>query len=112
MSPEMAEGLRLAVVGVVTVFIALIITGILVVIIGRLTKDKPAAPAAAGAAALPEETFTGGLDRHKIVLLAAAASVAVKRPVRIRRVRFVAHKHIPTSWAAAGRTDHIQTSLD
>ena len=105
MSPEMAEGLRLAIVGVGSVFIALIVTGILVAIIGRLTKDKPPVPASK-AASLPEETLTGGLDRHKIVLLAAAASVAVKRPVRIRRVRFVAHMHTPTSWAAVGRTEH------
>ena len=111
MTPEMAEGLRLAVVGVGTVFVALIVTGILVTIVGRLTKEKTAVPASAQAS-LPEETFSGGIDKHKVVLLAAAASVALKRPVRIRRVRFVTHKHIPTSWAAAGRADHMQESLD
>lgn len=110
MSPEMAEGLRLAVVGVGTVFTALIMTGILVLLIGRLTKKKPPVPAATKS--LPEETFDGGIDKHKLVLLAAAASVAVKRPVRIRRVRFISHKHIPTSWAAAGRSDHMTESLD
>ena len=111
MESELAEGLRLAVVGVTTVFIALIVTGILVMLIGRLTKEKPVMSAATKIT-LPEETFDGSIDKHKLVLLAAAATVAVKRPVRIRRVRFVTHKQIPTSWAAAGRSDHMQESLD
>jgi Na+-transporting methylmalonyl-CoA/oxaloacetate decarboxylase gamma subunit len=102
--PEMlSEGLQLTVVGVSAVFLALIVTGIMVSLIGRLFREKPPVPAGA-AAPLPEESFQG-IDKHVIVLLAAAATVAVKRPVRIRRVRFVSHKHVPALWTAVGRVD-------
>ncbi len=115
---DLSTGLSLAVVGIGTVFVALIVTGLLVTAMGALTKEgvmagliaratkRRALPSGKKSATLPEVTLTGGLDRHKLVLLAAAASVAVKRPVRIRRVRFVAHKQIPTSWCAVGRTEH------
>lgn len=108
MTPEFHEGIQLAIVGVGTVFAALIITGLLVGLIGRLAREKPPVPAAA-AAPLPDVAY-GGPDKHVLVLL-AAATVAVKRPVRIRRVRFVSHRHAPASWAQAGRTDHVQESL-
>nr|VFK44712.1 MAG: hypothetical protein BECKTC1821E_GA0114239_10397 [Candidatus Kentron sp. TC]VFK47389.1 MAG: hypothetical protein BECKTC1821D_GA0114238_10466 [Candidatus Kentron sp. TC]VFK59624.1 MAG: hypothetical protein BECKTC1821F_GA0114240_103512 [Candidatus Kentron sp. TC] len=106
---EMQQGLSLAVVGVAAVFAALMVTGLVVIIISRLTKDKPAV-LAAKAAPLPDVAYAG-VDRHVLVLLAAAATVAVKRPVRIRRVRFVSHRHASTTWASAGRSDHAQESL-
>lgn len=122
---DFAFGLSLAVVGVGTVFFALIVTGVLVTAIGQVTKEgvmagliarvtkRQALRSGKESANLPEATLTGGLDRHKLVLLAAAASVALKRPARIRRVRFVAHKQIPTSWRAVGRTEHsIKESID
>lgn len=102
--PEMlSESLQLTVVGLSAVFLALIVTGIMVSLIGRLFQDKPPVPANL-AAPIPEESFRG-IDKHVIVLLAVAATVAVKRPVRIRRVRFVSHKHVPALWAAVGRVD-------
>ncbi|MEE4379929.1 MAG: OadG family protein [Candidatus Competibacteraceae bacterium] len=103
--PYLTEALTLAVVGICTVFVALIVTGIVVSIIGRINQSKPAV---AAAAPLPEESPFGGLDKHTIVLLAAAATAAVKRPVRIRRVRFVSHKHVPNLWAAVGRVDYSE----
>jgi len=102
--PNLTEALTLAVVGVCTVFVALIVTGIVVSIIGRVNQKKPKA----ATAPLPEESPFGGLDKHTIVLLAAAATAAVKRPVRIRRVRFVSHKHVPNLWAAAGRVNSAE----
>lgn len=106
MSEELSLGLSLLVVGMAAVFVALAVTGLLVSLVSRLTREKPAV--AAQSACLPEEDLVGGIDRHKLVLLAAAASVALKRPVRIRRVRFVSHKQIPSWWAAAARADDIQ----
>lgn len=103
------EALQLLVVGVCTVFVALIVTGLVVALLGHLLRDKPAVPASA-AGPLPEESLIG-VDKHVLVLLAAAATVAVKRPLRIRRVRFVTHKHIPSSWAATGRADHTKDIL-
>ena len=104
-----SEGLSLAAVGVGVVFTALIVVGLLVTLVGLLFRKKPAAPAAA-AAALPEDSLTG-ISKHTIVLLAAAATGACKQPVRIRRVRFVTHKQLPTSWAASSRADHRQETL-
>ena len=110
LAPEFAEGTRLAVVGVATVFVALIVIALFVLLLGSLFREKPPVPAASSKP-LPDETFGHGVDKHVLILLAAAASVAVKRPVRIRRVRFVTHKHIPSSWGAAGRADHRQETL-
>lgn len=109
MSETMTLGLQIAAVGVGTVFVALIVTGLAVSLIGRLFRDKPPVPAAT-TAPLPDESL-GDVDKHVLVLLAAAAAVAVKRPVRIRRVRFISHKHIPAEWAATGRAEHIRESL-
>jgi len=109
MSPELQEGLSLFVVGVGAVFAALIITGVMVSLIGWLARDKPPVPAAAASKPLPDVAYSG-VDKHVLVLLAAAATVAVKRPVRIRRVRFVSHRRVSTGWAAAGRTEHTETS--
>lgn len=106
---EMQQGLSLAVVGVAAVFAALIVTGFVIIIISRLTQDKPAVPAAK-AIPLPDVAYAG-IDKHVLVLLAAAATVAIKRPVRIRRVRFVSHRNVLATWAAAGRSDHTQESL-
>ena len=109
MSEIVSEALQLLVVGVGTVFVALIVTGLVVTALGRLMRDKPPVPAAA-ATPLPDQAL-GGVDKHVLVLLAAAATVAVKRPIRIRRVRFVTHKQIPSSWAATGRADHTKDIL-
>ncbi len=102
------EALRLAAVGVGTVFTALIVTGIIVTLIGLLFREKKPLPAAEPTP-LPDEAF-GGLDKHVIVLLAAAATGALKRPVRIRRVTFVSHKHVPALWAAVGRVGRSEGS--
>lgn len=103
------EGLSLAAVGVGVVFAALVVVGVVVSIIARVSRDKPPVPAVM-AGALPEDSLIG-VSKHTIVLLAAAATTACKRPVRIRRVRFVSHKQLPTSWAASGRADHRQENL-
>jgi Na+-transporting methylmalonyl-CoA/oxaloacetate decarboxylase gamma subunit len=104
---NLIEALTLSVVGIGTVFVALIVIGIVVSIIGRLTQNKPPT-AAKAAASLPDESPFGGVDKRVLVLLAAAATAAVKQPVRIRRVRFVSHKHVPNLWAAVGRVDHSE----
>nr|VFJ54854.1 MAG: Oxaloacetate decarboxylase, gamma chain [Candidatus Kentron sp. DK]VFJ59677.1 MAG: Oxaloacetate decarboxylase, gamma chain [Candidatus Kentron sp. DK] len=109
MSAELQQGLSLFVVGVGAVFAALIITGLMVSLIGWLARDKPPVPAAASPKPLPDVAYAG-VDKHVLVLLAAAATVAVKRPVRIRRVRFVSHRHASAGWAAAGRTEHTESS--
>lgn len=106
MSDELSLGLSLLVVGMGAVFSALALTGLLVALVARLTREKPTV--SAESVSLPEEDLIGGIDRHKLVVLAAAATVALKRPVRIRRVRFVSHKQIPSWWAAAARADDIQ----
>jgi len=105
---EIQEGLIISVVGVGVVFVALTVVAFVVGIIGRLAQDKPPIPASK-AAPLPDVAYTG-IDKHVVVLLAAAATAAVKRPVRIRRVRFVSHQRIPTEWAAAGRSYHVEES--
>ena len=84
LAPEFAEGTRLAVVGVGTVFLALIVIALFVLLLGSLFRERPPVPASA-TKPLPDETFGHGVDKHVLVLLAAAATVAVKRPVRLRR---------------------------
>jgi Na+-transporting methylmalonyl-CoA/oxaloacetate decarboxylase gamma subunit len=103
------EGLVLSGIGILVVYVALFVTQLVIGFVARVFREKPPVPASK-AAPLQEVAF-GQVDRHVLVLLAAAAAVAVKRPVRIRRVRFVSHKHIPASWASAGRAEHMQESL-
>ena len=76
-SELLTEALSLAAVGVGIVFAALVVVGLLVTLVGRLTREKP--PVVASAQGLPEDSFTG-VSRHTIVLLAAAATVACKLP--------------------------------
>lgn len=105
MSDELTYGFSLLVVGMGAVFVALSVTGLMVALVSRVFREKPGH--AVPSASLPEEDLTGGgIDRHKIVLLAAAASVAVKRPVRIRRVRLVSRKQTSALWGVASRPDH------
>lgn len=110
MDPSLQEGLRLAAVGVGAVFSALIVTGILVALVGRILRDRPPVAAAEKKQPLPDVAY-GGIDKHVLVLLAAAATAAVKRPVRVRRVRFVSHRHAASMWAAAGRAEHEKEAL-
>lgn len=105
----LTEGLELAGTGVSVVFAALIVVAIAISIVGVLMRQRPATSGTAPRP-LPKESFTG-VSGHTLVLLAAAATVAAKRPVRIRRVRFVSHKQLPTSWAATARADHLQEHL-
>lgn len=108
MSDIMMEALSLSAVGVGTVFIALIVTGLVVALVGHFFKQKPPVPAPK--VATPAQHSLGGVDKQTIVLLAAAATVALKRPVRIRRVHFVSHKHVPALWAAVGRVGRSENA--
>lgn len=108
MSVELQQGLNLFVVGVGAVFAALIVTALVITLIGRLARDKPPVPASTAAKSLPDVAYSG-VDKHILVLLSAAAAVAVKRPVRIRRVRFISHRHSSAGWAVAGRTQHTES---
>ncbi len=99
---EISEGLRLAAVGISVVFVALAVTALVISLVAKALKDKPPVPADKPT---PVESL-GGIDQHVLVLLAAAATAAVHRPVHIRRVRFVSHTHPSGTWAASGRIDH------
>ena len=99
MEDLVAQGAVLAVVGMTVVFVALVVTGLMVGQLAHFFREKPPAPAAGP---IPDETI-GGMDKPHLVVLAAAAAAAVQRPVRVRRVRFVSHSHVPASWKTLGR---------
>ncbi len=99
MDDLVAQGLGLAVVGMSVVFVALVVTGTMVGWIGRLFKEKAPVPATAP---LPQESL-GGIDKKTILLISAAATAVLYRPVRIRRVRFVTPLHAPAAWKTMGR---------
>jgi hypothetical protein len=59
---------------------------------------RPVADAVDGASAKPPAT-----DAHLIALIAAAATVALGRPVAVRRITFI-NRDTVSGWAEAGRT--------
>lgn len=80
---RMGDAAALAVVGMLVVFFALCLTAVAIVLLGRtlgLAPEEPAGPPA------PMRRSTKG-DAHLRVVLAAAATAALDRSVRVKRVR-------------------------
>ncbi|MFA9478375.1 OadG family transporter subunit [Phycisphaerales bacterium AB-hyl4] len=76
-------GLTFAVVGMVVVFAVLGTIALLISLLNRWSdqldeKNAPAVTAAAPA---------GGIDSQTLAVIAAAATAAIKRPVRVREVK-------------------------
>ncbi len=104
---DISRGLVFMVVGMTVVFGALILVGLSLVLIRKLSELLAPASAAApepapAAAAEPVE------DPNLIVVLSAAAAAACGTPVRVRRVRFL-YADRRGNWAERGRVD-VQTS--
>ncbi len=112
------DGLMLLVVGVSVVFAALVLILVTIKMLGRvdmaieLSGRKPAgAKHASGGedappAASPSQPGPAGTSTSPgpelIAVLAAAATAALRRPVRVTRVRFVSATPA-TGWVVAGR---------
>lgn len=108
-----SEMLVLAGVGVLVVFTALALIGVVMAGLGRLmAPPEAAAPPApvevAEAEALGAGTELGLTGPATVALLTAAAVAAVGRPVRIRRVTFV-RPNSASAWKEVGRAT-IQAS--
>ena len=107
-----SEMLVLAGVGVLVVFTALALVGVVMVGLGRLMAPPEGAPpppaAVAEAEALGAGTELGLTGPATVALLTAAAVAAVGRPVRVRRVTFV-RPSSASAWKEVGRAT-IQAS--
>jgi len=94
-------GLTLMVVGMLIVFVALVLLMAVIRLIDMATAGSAPAtePAAAPKPVAPVEEE--GVNEELLVVLAAAATAALRRSVRVRRVRLV--KRSDGSWVAGGR---------
>ena len=130
---HITDGLMLLVVGVSVVFVALVLILVTIKLLGRVDSalesrarrsaggpvagsaaEEAGAAAATGDSNVESRSMPGSasgqpaLGPEMIAVLAAAATAAVRRPVRITRVRFVSAA-VPGGWVAMGRTG-IMTS--
>ena len=112
------DGLMLLVVGVSVVFAALVLILVTIKLLGRvdtaieLSGRKPAgakyapggedAPPVASPSQPGPAGTSGSPGPELIAVLAAAATAALRRPVRVTRVRFVSAAPAP-GWVVAGR---------
>ncbi|MCB1964222.1 MAG: OadG family protein [Rhodocyclaceae bacterium] len=104
------EGVELMIVGMGVVFSALVLVGLVMVVLRLVAADKqPAAkPSAAAASAAAKTPAEPAITPELIAVLAAAATVAVGRPARVSRVRFVSYTP-GHAWTERGRTT-VQSS--
>lgn len=112
------QGLVLMVVGMVVVFVALTLLLSMISLVNRLMRERPAESVGASAPAPAESqsatmTSTGGtpmVDKELIAVISAAVTMVVRRPSRVRRIRFVGYVPGTThGWVAQGRSG-IMTS--
>jgi len=103
---SIGDGLALMVVGMFVVFLSLTILLGVIVTISRLTAEKPAPKAAAQ----PAPVIEGGEvdDPALIAVIAAAATAAMNKPIRIQRVSFLGQAQ-GQAWSQQGRRS-IMTS--
>ncbi len=98
-------GLILTIVGMLVVFTSLSVLMFTVLAISRTRKEKAAQPATPAQPAT--EASTGGtpvVDKELIAVLSAAVTVVVRRPARIRKVRFMGYvPGTPHGWVVQGR---------
>lgn len=105
----------LMLVGMLVVFIALSIVGMLLAAIARLFAEKPkpvAAPAAAPAqpavAAMAGPVAEPQIHNHTLVVISAAVAAVLGSNARINRIRLTPDRS-GSAWASQGRVD-IQSS--
>lgn len=83
---DVGRALSLMVVGMAVVFAALVVLLLVISLINRLMPVRPTSPGP-GAAAARTPAPAGQVDPQLIAVLAAAASTALHRPVRVEAVR-------------------------
>lgn len=99
------DALALTIVGMTVVFTALVMTGSLIALIGRLFQQKvqDVEPDTKSVETLtPVGSGDGQVDGHTLALLTAAAYAAVGRPVEIRRITFI-NQNTVSAWREMGR---------
>lgn len=106
---DLAEGLQLMVVGMSIVFASLVVIGLMIKAATWLIRDAEVAEAEPPDASAPMPVATTqasgvepGLSPQLLAVLAAAATAAVKRPVRVHRVRPLTNQDNQT-WVYAAR---------
>jgi Na+-transporting methylmalonyl-CoA/oxaloacetate decarboxylase gamma subunit len=102
------EALFLAVVGIGVVFTALVLIGVCISALGRLLSPSEVVPPVqviSSAHGMPLRT-----EDHErlVILITAAATAAIGRPVRVRRITFI-NRNTISAWAERGRVS-IQSS--
>jgi sodium pump decarboxylase gamma subunit len=109
MGDRIVEALVLMGVGMLVVFSALMLLWLAIFVIDRLAERLQPAPAAKPAPAPPTTSAPRPTpqrqthDPQLLAVLAAAATTALGKRVRLRQVHFVSEEH--ESWAQEGRRD-------
>jgi len=79
--PSEASAVSLMIIGMLVVFVSLSVIGLLIALSNRVFADRKPGP---GGAETPETA-----QRELIAVLTAAATAALRRPVRVHRVRML-----------------------
>ena len=96
------SGLALMVVGMLVVFAGLLLLWGVVTTLNHLLAEKARLrmPDSATEATAAEEIEQ---NARLVAVLAAAATAALQRPARVRRVRFISHQGGADPWSRQGR---------
>ncbi|MEM1165894.1 MAG: OadG family transporter subunit [Planctomycetota bacterium] len=96
---DLGAGVALMVVGMVVVFGALVLIGLIVMGVRRVL-DRPVHTPTPQAS--PRDPMPAGISPERIAVIAAAATAAVGKPVRVHRVVMLGEQG-GSAWARGGR---------
>ncbi len=97
------EAYVLALVGFAVVFVALMLIGGFIWLLGKVFRERHAEVVAGPVKSAAHSMPPGGdVDARTIAVITAAAYAAVGWPVRVQRITFINHNTI-SAWAARGR---------
>lgn len=100
----------LMVVGMLVVFFALSIVGMLLAALSRWFSEKPKpapahVPSKPAVAAMAGPVAESGIGAHTLVVISAAVAAALGAGARVTKVRTLTPDRSGTAWASQGRVD-------
>ncbi|MFA7237800.1 MAG: OadG family protein [Phycisphaeraceae bacterium] len=109
-SERFTHSVVLMLVGMLVVFFALSIVGVLLAALNRWFSEKPKpapvhVPSKPAVAAMTGPVAEPGIGAHTLVVISAAVAAALGAGARVTKVRTLTPDRSGTAWASQGRVD-------